>query len=302
MKKLLHYADCLMLLAAIAGCGLRYWFDAKGKDPGGLFRPSHPAWLLLCLLSVGVVVFVWFLTRETGSNHRHSDNFPKSIAGAIAYWVLAAVMAYKGIMDLLEAGQFLYGLVALASMLSAICLAVAGVERFCGNQPVFFVHMVPCIYFVLRLFLLGKLYGTEPAYCGFLFQFLASVILVPALYWRWAFDMNMGNRRWALFFGLLAIYFCLVATFESGSDWLMYLLYGMFLLLNLCSLNRMPEIAGDEAEAAVEESQEVAVEEKIVEAPPVKRQKAVLHWNIDPNEDIDAFIEDIQQYLDDQGY
>lgn len=251
MKKLLHYSDCFMLLAGIIGCALRFWFGNTGLDGQGLYRASHPAWILLCLLSVGVVVFNWFLSREAGDNQNHSDNFPKSIVGGVSYLLLAAAMAYVGIMDLLSAEDFLSGIVAFTSMLAAICLAVAGVERFSGNKPVFFAHLVPCVHFALRLFLLGKSLGTEPEICGFLFQFFASLTLIPAFYWLWAFDVNMGNRKRSLFFSLCAIFFCLVATFEAGAGWAMYLVYAAMLLGNLCQQCYLP--AREETEAAAEE-------------------------------------------------
>lgn len=314
MKKLLRYGDCLILLAAIVGCGLRFWFGEAGLDPRGLYKVEHPAWILLCLVSLGVVAFVWFLTRDPGDNSRHGDNFPKSVVGAVAYWLLAAVLAYNGVFDFLGAGEWLERIVALASMLTAICLAVAGVERFSGNQPVFFVHMVPCVFFALRLFLLGRELGTDPEICGFFFRFMASLALVPAFYWLWAFDVDQGNRRNSLFFSLCAVYFCLVTTVEVLEGWAMYLLCGACLLANLCRQRYLPAVAEDAevveelpVEAAPGETGEAVAEpaEEVVEevaAVPVQREKPVLHWDIDPDADLEAFLEDIKLYLDDQGY
>lgn len=332
MKKLLHYSDCLMLLAGIIGCALRFWFGNTGLDGQGLYRASHPAWILLCLLSVGVVVFNWFLSREAGDNQNHSDNFPKSIVGGVSYMLMAAAMAYVGIMDLLSAEDFLSGIVAFTSMLAAICLAVAGVERFSGNKPVFFAHLVPCVHFALRLFLLGKSLGTEPEICGFLFRFFASLTLIPAFYWLWAFDVNMGNRKRSLFFSLCAIFFCLVATFEAGAGWAMYLVYAAMLLGNLCQQCYLPareeteaasEVIAEETEAILEEPVEetakqpwdvpaetvepvaVSAETAVSPAVPVEAPAPVSvpeEKKAEPEEDVDALLADLKRYLDSQGY
>ncbi len=308
MKKLLHYADCLMLLAGIIGCVLRLRFDNTGLDGYGLYRTNHPAWIGLCVLTVGVLVFNYFMTRDPGDSRDYRQNFPGSKVGAVTCVALAVSLGYNGIMGLLSADTFLDVLVALTSMLSAISLGVAGVERFCGNQPLFICHMVPCVYFALRVFAMGRDLGTDPEICRFLFQFLASLSMIPAFYWLWAFDVGLGNRRRSLFFSLCALYFCLVAVFEAKEGVLMYLLYSAMLLTNMCSLRYLPaDEAAEQPVAEVEEQPAAAAEEKpAVEAeaqpapvPLIFRGPAT---EMEQVEDFDAFLEETKQYLDSLGY
>lgn len=300
MKKLLHYADCLMLLFGIIGCALRLRFDNTGMDGFGLYRQDHPAWIGLCVLTLGVLVLNYFLTRDPGNNTIYSENFPRSIAGGVSCILLAIAMGFTGIMDLLAATEFLDKLLAVVSMLSAVCLAVAGVERFAGNQPVFFAHMIPCVYFALRLFAMGRDLGTEPEVREFLFQFLASVALIPALYWLWAFDVNLGNRRKSLFFSLSALFFCLVATFEVKEGIVMYLLYSAMLLTNMCKLNYLPAAEIEEQPAAEAEAQPAAdVEEKPAQVPLIFRGPMV---ETEPVEDLDAFLADTKLFLESLEY
>lgn len=352
MKKLLRYADCFVLLAAIVGCLLRFW--VRNSDTGSA-PTSHPGWILLCLLSAGIVVFLWLLSRHAGDRQTYADNYAKSIPGAATYLLLALVLAYSGITDLVYASDLLAQLTAIASMLSAISLAVAGIERFCGNQPVFFVHMVPCIFFALRLFDMGRAFGAEPELYSFLFSFLASLCLIPAYYWLWSFDVNLGNRQRSLFWSLTATFFCLLATFDVEQGWALYMLHAAVLLSNLCRLQHLPTVSEEEALPADEENpttwdapipkktyeeavpirtgmptfEEVPfmeedpiieemptieatpiVEEKPVveeepiieeELPPVVPRpvyrKPVLHADIDPEEDMDAFLDDIKRFL-----
>ena len=103
MKKLLRFADCFVLLAAIIGCILRLWLQNTGIDKKGLYQTSHPAWLLLCIISVAIVAFLWFATRAAGEDRRYEVNFPRSKVGGVTYAMLALVLTYVGITELLDA-------------------------------------------------------------------------------------------------------------------------------------------------------------------------------------------------------
>ena len=367
MKKLLRFADCFVLLAAIIGCILRLWLQNTGIDKKGLYQTGHPAWLLLCGISVAIVAFLWFVTRAAGEDRRYEVNYPRSKVGGATY-------------------------VLLALLLSAVMVGATAVERFGGHQPAPFLHFVPCIFFALRLFQTGRDLGTEPEVCTFLFGFLAAISLVLAFYHLWAFDMNMGNRRRSLFWSLAAAYFCLITTFESAHLWVQYMVFAGFLLSNLCQLKYLPapetaaaeaQIPGEaeeevpaeaeqpvaeaevaeaeeeiEAAEAIEEieeaeeteeievieevtpaeevaeeilEEEIPAEETVAEevqetvaeeaefvAPPLctpkesqesaflketehMQKKACLRTDIDPDEDLDAFLADIKLFLEDEG-
>lgn len=329
MKKLLRYADCFVLLAAIIGCLLRLWLQNAGVDSKGLYQTTHPSWLLLCALSVGMVAFLWFLTRSAGDNQRYEDNFRPSLVGSGTYLLLAVVLGYVGINDLLDTTEFLDKLAAIGCMLSAVMLTVTGIERYQGHRPAVFLHLIPCIFFALRMFNLGRDLGTEPEICTFLFGFLASVGLMLAFYYLWAFDMNMANRQRSLFWSLTAAYFCLVTTFESTQNWALYMVFAAFLLSNLCQLKYLAapaaaeeapagaEVPAEEVTPAAKEAPAAATEtlenapvrESSVQAssgamPPLfpEKSRAVLHADIDPEADMDAFLADIKLFLENEDY
>ena len=338
MKKLLRYGDCFVLLAAIFGCLLQLWFQNAGVDSKGLHDPTHPSWMLLCLLSAGTVVFLWFLTRTAGDNQTYQDNFHPSLVGTGTYLLLAIVLGYNGIHSMLEATGFLETLTAMACMLSAIMLAVTGIERFGGHQPAMFLHLFPCGYFALRVFLLGQELGTEPEICTFLFGFLAALCMIPAFYHLWTFDMNQANRQRSLFWSLTAAYFSLVTAFEASEHWVLYMAFGAFLLSNMCLLKPLaaPKATEDDAaspaeadceEAAADAVSPVAVvfpaedvpmeapapavqptpmtagipqeKEDIFIIPPMTpKPKATMRTDIDPDADMDAFLADLRQFLE----
>ena len=297
MKKLLHYADCLILLGAIVGCVLRLWFSTEGLDGRGLYDTTHPAWLLLCLLSLGMVVFSWFLTRDVGTNRDYTANFPKSKVSFATNGLLAIYLGYTGLMALRENDGWMELAVAIASLVAALGLALNAANRLEGSKPASLTHMFPCVFFALRLFLLGKAFGTEPELCSFLFRFFASVALIPAYYCLWSFDVEEGNRRYSLFFSLIAVFFCLITTVETQEGWVLYMLSAACLLTDLCRQRYLPGPA-PQAEVPAAATEE-APKEATPEAPEAR---PVLHGNIDPEAHMDAFLEDIKLFLDDQGY
>ena len=330
MKKLLRFADCLVLLAAIIGCLLRIWLQNAIAESSMLVSVgTHPAWILLCVFSGLTAVFIWLMTRHAGEDNRYMINFPRSASGMTMYLLLAIALGYTGIMDLLEAEELLEQVQAVAAMLSAVMLATAGIERFRGARPVFFLHMIPCVYLALRMLLLGREFGADPHLPDFLFTFLASVSLIPAFYWLWAFDVKMGSRKQSLFWSLLAAYFCMIASFDSNVAWAVHILFAACLLGNLCVQKNLPqpESATVEAVAVEENSTEESLEEasvteesvaepatkelRIEEIPaeeasaeevpteePVEEAPAAPQ---EPELDMDTFLADLKRYLENEN-
>ena len=310
MKKLLRFADCFVLLGAILGCLLRFWLRNAVTAGAHVQAMTHPSWLLLYLLSALVVAFVYLVTRHAGDEEDYGINFPKSLLGGAAKILLAILLGYQGITGLVMSGDALGAVTGVLAMVAAVCLAVGGIERISGNQPVFFVHMLPCVYFVLRLFDMGRDLGSQPEVHTFLFTFVGSVCLAPAYYWMWSFDVGQGNRRRSLFWSLTATFFCLVATLDNAEGWLLYLVHGAVLLSNLCLLQpleaaALPEEAVEETtEEAPVVPEEVIPEEVIPEEMPQQAEapkaKPVLHKDIDPETDMEAFLEDLKLFLEEE--
>ena len=261
MRKFLRFADCFVLLAAIIGCLLRLWLQNTGMDQKGLYQVNHPAWLLLCLVSAALIVFLWFVCRTAGNDRRYTENFRPTKVGAATYLLMGLVLTYTGVTELLDATGFLQQITAMACMLAAVMLAVTAFERFGGHRPALFLHLIPCLYFALRMFNLGRDLGTEPQICTFLFGFLGSISIMMAFYYLWAFDMGMGNRPFSLFWSLAAAYFCLIASFESTQHWVLYMTFAAFLLSNLCRLQYLPAPEPEAAPAVQEAPPEETMEE-----------------------------------------
>ena len=277
MKKYLRYADVFVLFSGALGLLLRLIISLGGTDAKGLYPKNHPAWIILCILSAGVVAVLWLLTRQVGADQRYKKNFPASRSGAICAALAAIGIAFTAFdlfaTDLLSIICFLTGIASMAGLL------FTGYCRFLGKKPHFICHAAPAAFFALRLFLLGKDLGAETEVSRYLFEMLASVAMIPACYQLWGFDVGMGKRENSLFWSLTAAYLCVVAI-VGVENWLLYVTCTAWLLTNTCSLQYLPkkmrpvsaqsEQDIPETAAPAEVSQSVAVETPAPTAEPLE--------------------------------
>ena len=74
MKKYLRFANLLTLVAGAAGMLLMAWLYGSGTDQRGLYQANHPAWILLGILTVAVVMGAWLLARQAGTSRYYRQN------------------------------------------------------------------------------------------------------------------------------------------------------------------------------------------------------------------------------------
>lgn len=239
MKKLLRFADIIILICATIGMVLQLWIFLGGPDEKGLYSTTHPGWIISWVLSGAVLVFVWLVTRQVGNNHSYKANFPASIPGAIGCLAAAVAIGFTGWQRLADSMLWLDTLSGLLGLLSAIGLLVAAFCRLQGKQPPFICYMLPCAFLALHVFFLGRELGGEPEMIRYLFRFLAVLSLIPACYQFWGFCVGAGERQACLFWCLLAGYLCILSA-PVGEDGLLYLVMGIWMLTNPCTLKYLP--------------------------------------------------------------
>lgn len=228
MKKLLRYANLMSLLWGGLGVLLMLWLRSKGPDQRGLYPGQHPAWIILLLLTLAMPAIFWLLSRDAGSNKNFDYNFPASPLAAIGYALAGGSMLVAGIATL-DGTEPLDVLAGISGILGGILLLGGIYTRLLGRRLPISIHALPCIFFTLELFRMGQTLGAEPEMCRYLFPFLAILSALPACYWLWGFDVDMGNRVKCLFWCLAAGYCNLVATIGS-ENWLLHLGVAMWLL------------------------------------------------------------------------
>ena len=282
MKKYLPQIDLLTLMAGAVGILLRFWLLSLGEDDKGLYPAHHISWILLLVLSAAVAVCLFLIARFAGKERSYRANFPASALGAMGYAAAALGLALAGRNHFDQENLFLYPVAGFTALFAAVALLWGCVCRMKGTRPHYLVFALPCLYFGLRLFCMGHMWGDEPEMSRFLFSFLATAALIPACYQLWAFAVGLGNRSACLLGSLLAVYLCLVAV-PGDTDALLYLTAGCWLLLNLC-----PPKPPVRRSAPVEQPEE---------EPPAPQPEELLPEQRDA--EIDAIIAELMLQTDD---
>ncbi len=235
MKKYLPHTHPLVLLSGILAMLLRYWNLSLRPDDRGLYPENHISWLLLCLLTVVVIIWLLLLSRFVDPRRRYKENFPFSWGSLLGLLCGAVGITSTGLSHYQTDHGFSGTLLGVLGVSSAVMLAMAIWLRYRGQRPLPMTFAVPCLYFAMRVFFTGQLLGSEPQTSRFLFEFFASVSLLPASYYLWGFDLDIGRRRASFFWSLTAAFLCMAAT-PGSADWELYLGSAVLLLTNLCSL------------------------------------------------------------------
>lgn len=254
MRKYLRYANLFVLAAGSLGILLMSWLFSGGTDERGLYPANHPAWILLGILTVAVLAAIWLVVRQAGTGRGYRQNFPASIPAALGY-VAAGIGLISGGIHALEAGKALGTVTGILGIVGGIPMFWAAVCRFRGQRSKLPVHIAPCFFFALQLFVLGQEFGSEPEMCRYLYRFWAAAATVPACYWLWSFDVNLGKRRSCLFWCLAAGYCHLAAGMGSG-QWLLHGCMAFWMLTALPRLRYLPKPQHPAPEADPDATQE----------------------------------------------
>lgn len=244
MKKYLPYANYLAAAAGILGALLRQWTLSTSMDENGLYPAAHPGWIGYLLVMIAAAAVFFLMTRDPGKNGSWSANFPGGILPAMGQAAAACALVLQALPQL-AVGDNLHTVSALLGLCGAAVLAWTAVRQLQGQDPQGLLHLLPCLFFALQLFLLGKTSSNETQLLRFLPQVLAFGLSALASYELAGFGADIGNRSRSLFWSLLAAALCLAAV--PGGNWALLPL-GLWHLLSHCTLTE----PASEAEEAVE--------------------------------------------------
>ncbi len=265
MRKYLRFAPILALGAGVVSMVLRFIMVLLGTDDKGLYPGFSLPWVLTVLISLLVAVALFFISRQADPQRSYRDNFPTSFWAAGGNLLAAAGFAVTSLLALLNGNLFS----GILGILCCLGLGYAGFLRLKGSRPPFFIHAILCLYFILRIFAVGKLLGSEPELSRFLLPFFADLVLLLACYQKWGFDVKEGDRRKSIFWSLLGAYLCIAAIAEN-SDWFLFLCLGLWLVTDLCSLKPVRRIRKATPEEAAEVEAPQSNAEEIPEAISVE--------------------------------
>ena len=306
MKKLLRFADMIILVCATIGMMLQLWIHLTGPNEQDLYPAHHPGWTTSVILTLCVLVFTWVVTRQVGNHQGYKANFPPSIPAALGCLGAVVAFGYTGMQQLQNSILWLDTLIGLLGLLSAIGLLLVAFCRWKGHQPPFLSYAIPCVFLSLYVFSLGREMGGEPEAVRYLFRFLATLSLIPACYQLWGFSVSSGNRNGCLFWCLLAGYLCIMSA-PAGEGGLMYMLWGIWMLTNPCSLQYLIRRTQPEEPAQPEETtEEISAESPEIPCTTEEDPQPMLQpeevsqsqGEEQPELDVDAIIAEILQEID----
>lgn len=278
MKKYLHpkFLPILVPVAGLLGLVLRLWTMGDGPDAEGLYAPQPAAWTLLWIVTALTLAAIVLLSARLKNPGRYFDNFPPSLAGAVGNALAALGIMMSGLSILTSAADWLSLVTGILGVVSAIGLIVVAFARYNGKKPSFVLHAIPCLFFALRIFERCKAWSNIPQISIFLFEFLASICVMLAVYQLTCFDVNLGKRKTCLFWSLSSVYFSLLSL-PSGDEPLFYAGMAIWLLTNLCSVRPLKVRKPQQTEPAPETAPEAAAPETSAPAaePPIEEDMSL---------------------------
>lgn len=221
MKKIRPFAPLIAAGAGLIGALLRQWFLSGGVDERGLYPSGHPGWVLYLILSAGILLLLWLLSRTDAPSAPQKPLFGLVGRGLALLGLLFYNAPRLGSGDILDTLVSLVGLAAALAMLPTK-------GQLSGNKPPHAVtYALPCLYFVLRLFTINRGNGGETEFVRFLPQIFAVAAAALASYRLWGNTVKLDDEKGRLFWQCAAGYLCLAAA--PGAHW-MYVCVGLWLL------------------------------------------------------------------------
>ena len=214
MKRYLEYANYFVAATGVMGAFLLKGLLRVGTDAKGLYPASHPNWVGYLLLSVATLALLWFATRNEENDPTWQRNYPKNTAQKAIFcggYVLAAAAIGLYGKNIQPAG-LLNQLAYWGSFAAMAALLVLAAQYFAGKEPFALLHLIPCLYLAVLLFLLGRANASETEFLRFLPQMFALGASTLASYQLWGFAAGCGDREKSLFWSLSACYLCLAAA------------------------------------------------------------------------------------------
>lgn len=229
------YLPWLTLFAGGVGLFLRFWLFTTGVDARGLLVEGHPADLMIWLLTAIVMVGLWFATRPLAAAPQCDFNYPPSLTAAIGCGFAALGVSITSFQTLLTWEDTLTLIAAIVGSAAAVTFVLLAMLRYRGQQPSILHHVIPCLFFMLRLISLYRHWSTNPQLQNYSFQLLVTVFLMLSAYYRAAFDADMSRRRPLVLCYLITVFFCCLSITDLEAA-IFYLPAGIWIFTDLCSL------------------------------------------------------------------
>ncbi len=226
----------ITLLAGAVGLAMRVVLlsmtDSKGLLPG-----NHIAGILSIVLAILVLGGILLVARRAGDGEDYAGLFPASKISAVGSAIGAVGMGVSGFF--LSVDGALAVLSAVLGVLCAAALIAAAYCRYRKLQPNGLLFCVAAAYMIMRTMACCRVWGAEPQLQMYLFQLLASLFLLLAMYYRAELTGSVKHYRRFVFFSQAALLCCCMCL--AGQDRLFYLSAGLWLASDYLVLPSRPQ-------------------------------------------------------------
>lgn len=232
----------LVLLSSLLAALIRIWTLGNGRDDNGLFARKPLAWTLLWLLTAATAAAIIFAVRELKNPGTYLKNYPRgwfqglaATPAALCFLVSGYTQLRDSVGGMIPETTVVDMVVGIFGLLAGLSLLLGAVHRCMGRKPFFLINGLVCLYLAVRLFNRCQIWSNQPQMSLVVFPLLASVTMMLSSYQRVRFDVDLGNRRFAAFYSLMSVYFCVVAMFSMEQP-LFYGMCALWQLTDLCSM------------------------------------------------------------------
>ncbi len=197
---------CLTAGAAVAGYFLRLrqleqMYDAEGFVIAGMGKGAL-TWL--CLAAVALFALLAWRLRPRTEYAAMETSAPGvlllSLLGAVGMVLGSAAM----VLDLERSYDVL---LAAGGIVTAICWAVAALDRARGRRIPAMLLLIPVLFLAVELVLCFRDWSKDPAVLDYCFNLFAQICIMCACFHLSSFCFDRGQRRRAVFFTGCAVVF-----------------------------------------------------------------------------------------------
>ena len=212
----------ILALAAIIGCGLRFWNLTAGIDTQGLPYSGHiSAYLMAGCWVLCSTLFAGISKSRSGLSGDHSVLYCSGSSALFGYLGAGFILvsALLRFVDALTAGPTMSApIMLLLGLLAGICLMVTAYMRSHSRITTPPLELLPELYLVIQLILNFKHWSTDPIILDYCVLLFAMIFVVLAFYYGTGFLFDSGKPRLTLFFSLCAIFFSASAVLDGIMD------------------------------------------------------------------------------------
>ena len=187
---------------------LRFLMYSFGTDSRGLMKSPNFLHIACLAIAFALAVFtglsLWKAPDSALRRGKYSSGKQwTAVAILIPVWFLAsAFTSLDQITDRLTLIR------AVLSFAVVPCFAVSCWCRIQGKRPLFLLHGIICVFFMVDMICRYRPWSGNPQLADYTFHLFACIFLVLTTYYLAAADAGLPSPRMLRFFALMALFFC----------------------------------------------------------------------------------------------